>query len=306
MALIPLTKIGPEAAGNYEFQWTGPYLQAHLLSDVGKKRAHNEDSCLLCVPEDEAIARSHGMLFAVADGMGGANAGEFASRLALQTICEWYFGLPPANGITTLLRESVAQSNRRVFEEAESNTERRGMGTTLSAALVVGQYLYAAQVGDSRIYLQRPDCPLKQVTEDHSLVAEQLRSGMITAEEARTHSMKNLITRAIGIKDAVKTDLFSVKLQKGDTLLICSDGLCNMVNDEIVSRALGLSNLQGVARRLVGHALEGGGSDNITTVIIRITDVPPATQAELDATPVSIPRPRLITSLKRLFVRQTR
>lgn len=287
MAAIPLTQTGPEDGGNFEFQWQGPYLNAHILTDVGRKRQRNEDSCAICAPEDKAKSDTLGRLFAVADGMGGVHGGEFASRLALNTIVENYFSGPGGN-IPTRLRDAVHAANRRIFEEAEHNPNYRGMGTTLSAALVFGDYVYVAHVGDSRIYLKRQNHRTVQLTQDHSLVAEQVRSGIITEEEARTHAMKNLITRAVGTKDTVKVDLLACQIEKGDTLMLCSDGLCTVVHDDDIDEALGKSSLQGMCRILVGKALDGGGPDNITVVALRIADQPPAEPLHEGATRVRL------------------
>jgi protein phosphatase len=303
MALAPLTQIGPESAGNFEYQWENDILAAHLLTDIGRKRSHNEDSCILCAPENPAISKLHGFLFAVADGMGGANAGELASRLALTTIAEFYYNVTFSSQTRpTRLREAVERANERVFQEAEGNPERHGMGTTLSTVLIHGDCLYVAQVGDSRVYLLR-DRKLVQVTEDHSLVAEQVRSGFITEEEARNHSMKNLITRAVGIKDTVKVDLFSARIQQGDTLLICSDGLSNLVEFDLIRRMMAMEKVQGVARILVGNAIENGGTDNVTAVVIRILAQPPHVILEEGAEPVALPRRGIFNWIRRFFAR---
>ncbi|GMW00467.1 MAG: hypothetical protein AMXMBFR84_16040 [Candidatus Hydrogenedentota bacterium] len=286
MAQISLTQAGPESGGNFEFHWAGDYIECHLLSDVGKKRGHNEDGCVVCAPEESRIATDKGYLFAVADGMGGVSGGEFASRLALQTLIDEYYSRQTSS-IPIRLKEAVEQANRRIFEEAENHPEYYGMGTTISALLVHGENAYIAQVGDSRVYLLRPDSAIWQITDDHSLVAEQVRNGYISEEEARNHSLKNLITRAVGTKEAVKVDLFTTKLRKGDRLLICSDGLSNVVDDAQMTKSLSGNSLQGGARMLVGRALEAGGPDNITAVVLEVTNLPPKTRLNEGATAVS-------------------
>ncbi|MBI5091041.1 MAG: Stp1/IreP family PP2C-type Ser/Thr phosphatase [Candidatus Hydrogenedentes bacterium] len=300
MAGIPVTRFGPEDGGNYEHQWTGKFLVAHFLSDVGKKRSHNEDSCIFCAPEVEELGRERGILFAVADGMGGASAGEFASRLALQILTERHYSSVESN-IPESLRSALEYANRRIFEEAENNPEYHGMGTTVSAVLVMGDCAYVAQVGDSRVYLARNDGSFKQITDDHSLVAEQVRNGYISEEEARTHSLKNLITRAVGIKDSVKVDLFATRLRKGDTLLICSDGMSNLIKDDEIARLLTRDSLQAAARVLVGRALEEGGSDNITAVLVRVSETPPKAKFDPGPTEISLPPPGLLSKLRRLI-----
>ena len=300
MALISLTRSGPDEGGNYEYSWSGGHLSIHLLSDVGKKRSRNEDSCMMCVPEDAGTMQLKGSLFAVADGMGGASGGMFASRMAVQTLADQYYTIQNG-GTPQRLRKAVEEANRRIFESAESNPEYRGMGTTVSSLLCLGDCAYVAQVGHSRVYLARETYPLLQVTNDHSLVAEQVRNGYISEEEARTHALKNLITRAVGTKDSVKVDLFSLRLRVGDTLLICSDGLSNLVGDAEIVDSLLHQNLQAAARMLIGKALAGGGSDNITAVLVRVTGQPPRMPLEEGATEVSPQNKSIFSKLKRII-----
>ncbi len=272
------THLGPDNGGNFEFGWNNDFLSAHFLSDIGRKREHNEDSCVLCAPENQTFADDFGYVFAVADGMGGASAGEFASRLSLTTLSDDYYS-SSARSLPEKLKGAIEAANARIFHEAELEPAYSGMGTTMSALTIAGDSAYIGQVGDSRVYVERAGL-FMQMTEDHSLVAEQVRSGIITEEEAQTHSLKNLITRAVGIRDAVEIDLFCLKLQKGDTLLVCSDGLCNMVGDDEIAASLRLDSLQAAARLLVGKALEEGGSDNITVALVRINEAPPKTHLQ--------------------------
>ena len=273
MAKPELTYCGPTDGGNFEFGWEETYLQAHLISDVGKKREGNEDSCALCVPADQKMLAGRGYLFAVADGMGGASAGEYASHLALKTFTETLYSQGAAS-LPECIRESAESANRAVFDEAERDPAYHGMGTTLSTVSIVGDCAYVGHVGDSRVYLLRERADLLQITEDHSLVAEQVRGGIISKEEARNHTLKNLITRAIGIKEGIEVDLFSLRLRKGDTLLLCSDGLCGLVDDGDIAVVLRVAKLQTAARLLVGKALEAGGTDNVSVALIRVTAAP--------------------------------
>lgn len=298
MAVIPQTQLGPPRGGNFEYHWSGPFLEVHLLSDVGKKRQRNEDGCALCVPEDKELARERGILCAVADGMGGVSGGDFASRLGLQTLVEEYYARNEAT-VPARLQEAVSQANRCIFQEAENHPEFYGMGTTMCALLVHGDHGYIAHVGDSRLYLYRD--ALYQVTEDHSLVAEQVRNGYISEDEARTHSLKNLITRAVGTKDAVKADLYAVKLKVGDTIMMCSDGLSNLVDDQSISGILTGGNLQGAARVLVGRALEAGAPDNVTVVLLRVIAPPFKTQLAQGAKHVTIGKTGIIGALRKLI-----
>ena len=291
---------GPADGGNFECDWTNAYLSAHLVSDVGKKRERNEDACVLCAPTDEGRLECRGYLFAIADGMGGASAGEHASHLALSIFLEEFYNGAETN-IPDHVQESIENANGRVFAEAEQHAELNGMGTTLSTLLIIGDCAYIGQVGDSRVYLQRPKAALLQITEDHSLVAEQVRGGIITEEEARNHSLRNLITRAIGIKEDVDVDLFSLRLQKDDTLLICSDGLSNMVEDAEIAEALQLESLQTGARLLVGKALEAGGTDNVSVALVRVTGAPPKKNLQAGASQVYAPVSGFWNRLKRIF-----
>ncbi len=291
---------GPDDGGNMEHSWQGSYLQAHLLSDVGKKRNFNEDRCVVSAPEHPDAAHERGVLFAVADGMGGVSGGGFASRLALDALVDEYFtGDSPS--ICRRLRQSIEVANRRIFEEAFSQPQYAGMGTTVSAMLVHGDNAYVAQVGDSRVYLFRGNNSIWQITDDHSLVAEQVRNGFLSEQEARTHSLKNLITRAVGTREIVNVDLFSVRIKRGDTMLICSDGLSNLVEDRHLVEAMSMPSLQAAARTLVGRALDAGGSDNITVVLIRVNHAPPKTRLEEGAIKVSLTTSGFLTKLRRFM-----
>ena len=298
MAVVAQTQLGPPRGGNFEYHWSGPFLEAHLLSDVGKKRQRNEDGCTICIPDDKELARERGLMFAVADGMGGVSGGDFASRLGLQTLVEEYYARTETT-VPLRLNEAVSQANRRIFQEAENHPEYYGMGTTMCALVVHGDHAYIGHVGDSRLYLFRE--ALYQVTEDHSLVAEQVRNGYISEDEARTHSLKNLITRAVGTKDAVKADLYAVKLKVGDTILMCSDGLSNLVDDKTIAGILTGGNLQGAARVLVGRALEGGAPDNVTVLLLRVVEQPFKTQMAQGAKVVVIGKSGFFGSIRKIF-----
>lgn len=300
MPPIPVTQIGPDKGGNFEYHWSGQFLEAHLISDVGKKRSRNEDGCALCIPDDKDLARNRGLFFAVADGMGGVSGGDFASRLALRTIVEEYYARSEPT-VPSRLNEAISQANRRIFQEAENHPEYYGMGTTVSIVLIHGDHAYVAHVGDSRVYHSRNGDSLCQITEDHSLVAEQVRNGYISEEEARSHSLKNLITRAVGTKDSVKVDLFALRIKPGDTFLICSDGLSNMVDNDQFAAALAGDNLQGAARLLIGRALEAGAPDNVTAVLIRVTGVPFRTRMDEGAVRVAPPKGGFLGTLRKLI-----
>ncbi len=298
--LVPHVEYGPLDGKNYECAWKGDFLAAHLLSDVGRKRKNNEDSCIMCAPEDTEIAARRGLLFAVADGMGGALAGEHASRLALQTLVHEYFG-DATRSAPEALHHAVGRANAKIFEEAQLNSEFEGMGTTVSSLAILGTWAYIAQVGDSRVYLVRDSSRVHQLTQDHSLVAEQVRNGLISEEEARTHSLRNLITRAVGIKADVQIDSFAVPVKKGNTFLLCSDGLSGHVPDNLIGETLAAADLAIATRKLVDLALQDGGTDNVTTLTLRVTAPPPESQLQNGAQEIDLSQTSFLGRIKSFF-----
>ncbi|MDE3025938.1 MAG: Stp1/IreP family PP2C-type Ser/Thr phosphatase [Acidobacteriota bacterium] len=226
-------------------------------TDTGRKRRRNEDAFVLAPP-----------LFAVADGMGGAQAGEIASKLAAAALEDTDAGrLTGPAKVASLIQEA----NRRVHERSSVDPATSGMGTTMTVALVEDDGVVIGHVGDSRAYLVRGH-DLEQITEDHSLVNELLKSGRLSAEEAESHPQRSVITRAVGTDPDVDVDSFVVETQDGDIFLICSDGLTDMVDDEhileTVERHRG--DLDRMTRQLVTAANSGGGEDNITVVAFSI------------------------------------
>jgi protein phosphatase len=226
-------------------------------SDTGKKRRHNEDSYVVGPP-----------IFAVADGMGGAQAGEVASKLAAAALEETD---PGTGNAEQRLVSLIQEANRRVHERASSDPTTSGMGTTITAALVEGSRVTFGHVGDSRAYLVR-DGTMEQLTEDHSLVNELLKSGKLSPEEAETHPQRSVITRAVGTDPDVDVDTFVIEGQVGDVFLICSDGLTDMVEDEDILEVLEKyrDDLDRATRSLISAANRGGGEDNITVVAFTI------------------------------------
>ncbi|MGH2804795.1 MAG: Stp1/IreP family PP2C-type Ser/Thr phosphatase, partial [Thermoleophilaceae bacterium] len=225
-------------------------------SDVGRQRSANEDALVVAPP-----------FFAVADGMGGAKAGEVASTMATSAFEGERDSDEPAEAqLARLLREA----NRRIHELAMSDESHRGMGTTLTAAKVTGNEVSLGHVGDSRAYRLR-DGELVQLTSDHSLVAELERSGQITAEAAEHHPQRSIITRALGPEPDVEVDTYTLAGRAGDLFLICSDGLTGMISDEEVNSILrSASSLEEAADALVRAANQSGGRDNITVVLFRL------------------------------------
>jgi protein phosphatase len=226
-------------------------------SDTGKKRRHNEDSYVVAPP-----------IFAVADGMGGAQAGEIASKLAAAALEETD---PGAGNAEERLVSLIQEANRRVHERASSDPTTSGMGTTITAALVEGNRVTFGHVGDSRAYLVR-DGTMEQLTEDHSLVNELLKSGKLSPEEAETHPQRSVITRAVGTDPDVDVDVLVIEGRVGDVFLICSDGLTDMVGDEDILEVLERyrDDLDRATKSLISAANRGGGEDNITVVAFAI------------------------------------
>jgi protein phosphatase len=227
------------------------------LSHRGRRRRHNEDAYVVQPP-----------LFAVADGMGGAKAGEVASALAADAVQESRNDGQSGEARVAAL---IEEANRRVFRRASEDRDASGMGTTMTAALVEGDEVAIGHVGDSRAYLIR-EGRLEQLTDDHSLVAELVRSGKLTPEEAETHPQRSVITRALGTEADVDVDTFSVQAAPGDLFLLCSDGLTSMVDDETILDAVDRhrADLKEAAKALVNAANRGGGEDNITVVFFEV------------------------------------
>ena len=255
-----------------------------VATHTGRKRRHNEDAYVLEPP-----------LFAIADGMGGARAGEVASSLAAAALQS---GKVDGNGeerVTALIQAA----NRSVYERSSQDAEVAGMGTTMTVALVEDSTVTLGHVGDSRAYVLR-DGELEQLTNDHSLVAELVRGGKLSAEEAEHHPQRSVITRALGTDPDVDVDTFTVEAEDGDVFVLCSDGLTDMVGDAEIGEVLARSreNLKEAAEELVRRANKAGGQDNITVVAFEMTDEPDEQTLErtveqtqpmpaADATPVS-------------------
>jgi PPM family protein phosphatase len=240
-------------------------------TDPGRVRRRNEDAFVLDPP-----------LFAVADGMGGAQAGEVASRLAAATFREYHEadGLQPEERLQAIVKEA----NRRIFERARRDTQASGMGTTVTAALLTGGRVTIGHVGDSRAYRIR-DGGLEQLTEDHSLVGDLMRSGRLTPEEAEAHPQRSVITRALGTDPEVDVDTSVVEAEPGDLFMLCSDGLTTMVPDDEILRIVAEAPvLDEAARELVRAANSGGGEDNVTVILFAVTD-----DGETEETQVAAP-----------------
>jgi PPM family protein phosphatase len=228
-------------------------------TDTGRQRRDNEDSMYARAP-----------VFVVADGMGGAQAGEVASRIAIEVFEQ---GLPESGSPEERLASCAQEANRRIHELSRSEHERAGMGTTLTAAYLDDSDLAIAHVGDSRAYLFR-DGILQRLTQDHSLVGELVRRGKLTEEQAEEHPQRSIITRALGPEPSVEVDTWTYPVRDGDVLLLCSDGLTSMISEKKIREVLLSSNrLRQAAERLIAEANAAGGRDNITVVLFRLEEV---------------------------------
>lgn len=244
------------------------------MTDVGLKRGHNEDNFLI----NEELN-----LYVVADGMGGHAGGEYASAICVNTIEEIVTAIEvngaaveevsdPVELARERLRYALRLAGRRIFEKAAKEEEFHGMGTTAVALLIDGTNAVVAHVGDSRLYLMR-DGKIQQVTEDHSFVARQVKAGVMTEEDAKSHRMRNVIYRSLGYQEDVEVDVSVLAIRQGDRFLLCSDGLTGHVDGDELGDVLGKYSPQDAARRLIEMACERGGDDNITAVIAKVEAV---------------------------------
>ncbi|MGN0385940.1 MAG: Stp1/IreP family PP2C-type Ser/Thr phosphatase [Lachnospiraceae bacterium] len=237
-------------------------LKTFSITDIGKKRKLNQDY----VYTSEKPIGNLPNLFIVADGMGGHNAGDYASKYTVETIVDEVrnsFEVNPEK----IISRAIARANREIIKLASENEDLYGMGTTVVVATCMGKYLRVANVGDSRLYIVGEQ--IRQVTTDHSLVEEMVRMGGIDREAARNHPDKNIITRAIGAADTVKADFFQETIQPGEMILMCSDGLTNMLEDEEIRMILqGQRDIVEKAEALVKAANLNGGKDNIAVILI--------------------------------------
>lgn len=237
-------------------------LKTFSKTDIGRKRKLNQDNVYSC----EVPLGNLPNLFIVCDGMGGHKAGDFASAYAVKAI-EREVMLCEEKAPIKILRSAIECANSEIFEKAASDENLRGMGTTAVVATIDDETLIVANVGDSRLYLI--DDGIEQITKDHSLVEEMIRIGELDRSAAREHPDKNIITRALGVADKVEVDFFEVDLKKGDIILMCSDGLTNMVEDEDIRRVVKAQrDVVQIVEELIKVANHNGGNDNIGVVVV--------------------------------------
>lgn len=248
-----------------------PYtLRVAQRTDIGRARASNEDRCLSLVPEDQQLLRTRGALFVVSDGMG--DRGDAASELVVRQVSNHYFqdlqdNLPMA--LRKAIEQAVVTLRRANERERARGAGNPDMGATCVAAVLHEQVLYVANIGDSRAYVLHAG-HLRQVTRDHSLVARMVERGELTPAEARTHPKRSLIYRALGFRDT-EADFFIEPIEEGDTLILCTDGLCNVVEDEELRAIVARYAPEESVRHLIARANAAGGPDNITAIVVRVS-----------------------------------
>ena len=236
-------------------------MKTFSKTDIGRKREVNQDYVFV---SDQPVGNIPNLLI-VADGMGGHNAGDYASKFVVEVLRK-ELAKSREDGPRAMMKKAIASANHQLIAESKTDARLEGMGTTLVAATVIEHTLYFANVGDSRLYLLNDE--IRQLSKDHSLVQEMVRLGGLNAEEAKHHPDKNIITRAIGVKEDIEIDFFEYRLKKGDIILMCTDGLSNMVEDEEIFQIVRSSRdvVEAVAQ-LIERANSNGGKDDIGVIV---------------------------------------
>lgn len=238
-------------------------MKAFSITDTGIMRTMNQDYCFA---SDTQVGKLPN-LFVVCDGMGGHKAGEYASRYTVERIVASASRSRTENPVR-ILRSAIHKANDILVMESKEYPDKNGMGTTVVAASILDNKMYVANVGDSRLYVINDT--IEQITNDHSYVEEMIRIGKIKREEAAGHEKKNVITRAIGVAEKVRADFFEVELRENDTILLCSDGLSNMVTDQRIYELVSASDqVENIAKALIEEANKNGGQDNITAIVVK-------------------------------------
>ncbi len=236
-------------------------MKTFSRTDIGRKRVVNQDYVFV---SDQPIGNIPNLLV-VADGMGGHNAGDYASKFVVEVLKK-ELAVSEEDGPKAMMKKAIESANHQLIVESKTDARLEGMGTTLVAATVIEHTLYFANVGDSRLYLLNDE--IRQLSKDHSLVQEMVRLGGLNAEEAKHHPDKNIITRAIGVKEGIEIDFFEHRLKKGDIILMCTDGLSNMMEDEEIFQIVRSSrDVVEAVEQLIEKANNNGGKDNIGVIV---------------------------------------
>lgn len=240
-------------------------MKAFSITDIGEKRRINQDYVFCEVNPIGNLPN----LFIVADGMGGHNAGDYASRFCVEFFTEHIRKSDKTSPIA-LIEEAIKETNEKLYEISKQQIDYEGMGTTFVVATICGTAMYVANIGDSRLYVISKE--IRQITEDHSLVQAMVKNGELHQDEAKAHPNKNIITRALGTNETALPDYFEVELSSGDIVLMCSDGLTNMLDDGIIEGIIreNVDDLAVATDTLVKQANQNGGKDNITVVIVKV------------------------------------
>jgi len=234
---------------------------------VGKVRKHNEDSYLVFVPSDEKDKRLKGALFAIADGVGGRAKGEVASKLALETLKNYYY-MKDTTSPSWALKEAFLEAHRKILKVSFELPEHKGMATTCTALVITAKGAFLGHVGDSRCYLYE-NRELTLLTEDHTFIHTLLKNGKINLKRAAVHPKRHVLTQALGVGDSIKPQLLSVKYKKNDFFLLCSDGLHDVVSDKAIKTAIEFKGIE-AGPLLIEMANRAGGPDNITVVLVEL------------------------------------
>ena len=248
-------------------------MQISSFTHIGMVRHNNEDSCLVVPPWSTLAINKKAITLAVADGMGGQNAGEVASGMAIKSAIEWLSSNDLNSISTKILEDMFAFINSNIWEYSQQHPETKGMGTTLTMVIIRGETALVGHIGDTRLYRLR-DNTLIQLTNDHSLVGEQVRTGKMTSQAARTHPSRHILSRVMGGKQFVVPEIFTIEMKTGDTFMICSDGVSGMLEDKTIEKILKENKVADASKKLIEEANKAGGKDNSTAVVFGIENIP--------------------------------
>lgn len=242
-------------------------------TSTGLVRKNNEDSCLVLPPWSHLAIKTGICAFGVADGMGGENSGEVASAIAIDTLKSWIGKVGASDLTAASVEELFSAANLAVWEYAQSNSASKGMGTTLTVIVIKGEKTFVGHIGDSRLYRYR-DGQLEQLTSDHTLVAEQVRLGKITKNEARSHPTRHILSRVLGGRQFIVPDVFELELKVDDRFLLCTDGVYGPICDEDMAEEIGASDIIEIPEILVSASDKAGGRDNSTAIAFKVDALP--------------------------------